>query len=169
MSEQELFPASTEGIVVDMRERCRACGDRNMKGQRTNKNGQAMINCAACGAWVYNAPKAELGEEPSQVRTRRNIKPGKKTRILSRDNHTCVACHSPDRPLHVGHLVSLEDGRALGATDEELDDEANLAAMCDECNLGLGRESVNPRLMLRCIRANIRNRDGSWEADADAS
>lgn len=130
-----------------MREPCRSCGDT--KGYRNDTNGQAVIRCLTCDIFAYNAPKLELGEEPSQVRTRPNIKPSKKVRILERDRHTCVICHSADVPLHVGHLIPVDAGREAGMTDAELWDDLNLAAMCDECNLGLGRSPVSVALQAR--------------------
>ena len=69
-----------------------------------------------------------------------------------------VQMRKPDRPLDVGHLVSVEDGRSLGMTDEELYDDENLAAMCSPCNSGYGRNSVSPRLMAALIRARIQRR-----------
>lgn len=40
--------------------------------------------------------------------------------------------------------MSIEDGVALGAAIELVFDDANLAAMCETCNLGL-RTSVTAR------------------------
>lgn len=132
---------------LEMRAPCKECS--HTMGYRTQTNGQAVIRCSACGTYAYNAPKLELGEEPSQVRTRPNIKPKQKVRILERDHHTCVLCNNSGVPLHVGHLISVDDGRRVGMPDSDLWDDRNLAAMCDECNLGLGRSSVSVILQAR--------------------
>jgi hypothetical protein len=59
-------------------------------------------------------------------------------------------------------LLAIEDGLDLGATVTELNSDANLAAMCEACNLGLphGPGSVNPRtyaiIMWRLVQAELR-------------
>ena len=56
-------------------------------------------------------------------------------------------------------LLSVEDGLALGADARLLADDANLAAMCEACNLGLlhAQGSVLPKtyasIMFRLIQA----------------
>jgi 5-methylcytosine-specific restriction endonuclease McrA len=66
-----------------------------------------------------------------------------RTRLADRDGAGCVLCGETSRPLHVGHLISVADGRAHGLTDEQLWSDANLAIMCESCNLALGRRSVS--------------------------
>ena len=48
-------------------------------------------------------------------------------------------------------------GLALGASAALLNDDANLAAMCEACNLGLSGRSVSPRtygaIMYRLVQA----------------
>jgi hypothetical protein len=60
----------------------------------------------------------------------------------------------------MGHLLSVADGFALGALESELYDDANLAAMCEACNAGLGKRSMSPRtyrvILFRLIQAEIR-------------
>lgn len=158
---------TSTGMVITMRAPCQGCG--GTRGEVTKSNGQNVAHCVACGAYCYCPPKAELGEAPSQVRTRPTMKPSQRARVLERDNHVCVSCHRDGVTLHIGHLLSVEDGRALGATDAELWDDANLAAMCDACNLGQGRESMNLRFVLRVLRANIGNRDGWQGGGADVA
>jgi 5-methylcytosine-specific restriction endonuclease McrA len=67
------------------------------------------------------------------------IKPSQRARILLRDGR-CVICGSRggELGLHVGHLVPVAGGLAAGLTELELNDDENLAAMCAECNVGLG-------------------------------
>lgn len=121
-------------------------------------NGQNVVQCARCGRKLYNAPKTETGERRRTVSTiRRSIKPSQQARILDRDDRTCVLCGRGDVPLAIGHLLSVNDGFALGATESELYDDANLAAMCEACNAGLGGHSVSPRtyavIMFQLVRA----------------
>jgi len=53
--------------------------------------------------------------------------------------------------------VSLEDGKQHGLSEDELNDPENLCAMCDACNLGLGRETVPLRLAVAMVMARVRN------------
>lgn len=137
--------------VIEMRAACARCGC--VRGLVQEKNGQDVVRCLECGAHCYNRPKTESGKPQRSVRTRPEIKPSTKVRILERDNYACVMCHASDRVLHVGHLLSVLDGRRLGATDEELFDDENLAAMCEECNLGLAENSVSLRLVFLILIA----------------
>ena len=59
-----------------------------------------------------------------------------RARILMRDGR-CVICGSREQ-LQVGHLLPVAGGLAAGLTEAELNDDENLAAMCAECNAGLG-------------------------------
>lgn len=136
-----------------MREPCGHCG--STAGTLNKTNGQNVVRCTTCDTYAYCAPKYETGEATEAVSRRPGIKPSVRARIIDRDNHVCVLCHSDDRPLHVGHLLSVEDGQNLNATDDELWSDENLAAVCDECNLGYGKRSVNPRLMLLVLRARL--------------
>lgn len=138
------------------RSACPACGIRD--AALFPKNGQNTILCARCGRLLYNAPKTETGEAPRTVATvRQNIKPSQQARIFDRDHARCVLCGRGDVPLTVGHLLSVADGVSLGAIESELNDDVNLAAMCESCNLGMGGRSVSPatyaRILLHLIRA----------------
>lgn len=143
----------TSTLPYRMRAPCRYCGCEN--GTLTPKGGQNCVYCDDCGRLAYNAPKTETGETTASLRTRPDIKPSKRARILERDNYTCVGCHRADLPLEVGHLLSVEEGRALGATDEELWSDDNLAAMCAPCNSGLSFRTVSLRLVLLVLRARM--------------
>lgn len=138
-----------------MREPCPDCG--STEGVRVDRAGQACILCAVCDRWVYNAPKAETGEPQRSVRSRPEIKSSQRSRLLARDGFCCVCCgrHGPEFNLHIGHFLSVDDGRKVGATDEELWDDENLAVMCEECNLGMGRATFSLRLMHLVLRARI--------------
>jgi 5-methylcytosine-specific restriction endonuclease McrA len=119
------------------------------------RGGQNTVRCARCGKHTYNAPKTETGEKPRTVVTaRRGVKPGQQARVFERDGGQCVFCRAT-RDLTLGHLVSVNDGVALGLSEADLNSDANLAAMCEACNLGLGRRSVLPRTYLRIMAATI--------------
>jgi len=122
------------------------------------RGGQNTVRCANCGSLLYNAPKTETGEARRTVATvRQGLKPSQQARIFDRDHARCVLCGRGDVPLTVGHLPSVADGFALGASERELADDCNLAAMCEACNSGLGSSSVMPatyfRIMLMLVRA----------------
>jgi hypothetical protein len=140
--------------TIQMRAPCAQCG--GTLGIVTERNGQDVVRCIACGTHCYNRPKSESGKPQRSVRTRPDIAPSTKVRILERDNFACVICHSVTSPLHVGHLLSVANGRQLGASDDELYADDNLAAMCEECNLGLAELSVSPRLLYLLLQSRAR-------------
>lgn len=149
----------TEQDEVPMRAPCSACGWSI--GYVTETNGQDVIRCCRCNRWAYNRPKAESGKPQRSVRTRPEIKPSTKARILERDNYTCVMCHATDKPLRVGHLLSVEDGKRLGASIPELFSDENLAAMCEECNLGQSATTISLRLMCQILQARNRRAEAA--------
>lgn len=106
---------------------------------------QDTVVCGTCRRHLYNAPRTETGLEPRTVtRLRANIAPGQQARILERDHGRCLLCGSPN-DLTIGHLLSVADGYRVGATEQELRNDANLVAMCETCNAGLGAQSVSLR------------------------
>ena len=145
--------------LIEARTPCPDCGTSS--GVLTPVGGQSTVRCANCGRLLYNAPKTETGEKPRSVVTvRRQVKPSQQARILDRDHARCVLCGRGDIPLTIGHLLSVDDGFSLGASEADLADDANLAAMCEACNAGLGGRSVLPatyaRIMLHLVRATER-------------
>ncbi len=141
----------------DMRKPC-ACGCP--LGVLTIRGNQNSVSCARCKTFIYNAPKTETGQKQRTVRTlRQTIKPAQQARVLDRDHGRCVLCGTADE-LTIGHLLSIADGCALGAIESELNHDANLAAMCEGCNAGLGSRSVSTRtyliIMLKILQAEIR-------------
>jgi hypothetical protein len=134
-----------------MRQTC-PCGSQI--GRLSRVGAGIKADCSACGQYVYWVPKAELGLAPEPVSTRKDIKPSQRARVLERDGHRCVLCgHGPGEGaiLHLGHLLSVEDAAALGVPPEDVKDDENLAAMCAECNLGIGRGSVPARLVAALV------------------
>jgi len=139
-----------------MRAPCATCSAT--AGRTETRSGQDCVFCAGCGRWQYNRPRAESGRDVRSLRTRPDIKPSKRARILDRDAGCCIICHRDDLNLDVGHLISVDDGRQLGMTDPELFDDENLAAMCAACNSGYSATSVSPRILVGLIRARISRR-----------
>lgn len=62
-------------------------------------------------------------------------------------SHNCLDDFHVGFELTIGHLLAIEDGARLGATEIELYSDANLATMCEACNIGLrhGPRSLTPR------------------------
>lgn len=135
-----------------MRKPC-VCG--SSEGYLLTRSGQDVIRCSQCDSYQYCAPRTETGREVRSLRTRDTIKPSKRARILLRDNGTCVICHRSDTPLDTGHLLSIQEGRQLGFTDDQLNDDENLAAMCAGCNSGLTSETVPLRLFAAVLQARL--------------
>lgn len=138
---------------------CPSCGTDEAKLEI--KSHQRTVRCARCSRFLYNAPRTETGERRRTVKTlRQGISPARQARILNRDRGRCVLC-SGTNDLTIGHLLSIEDGARLGATEHELNSDANLAAMCEACNLGLlhAEGSVTPRtyavLIWRLVQAEL--------------
>lgn len=135
-------------VAIVMRQACAGCSAT--EGRIETRNGQDCVFCAGCGRFCYNAPKAETGRAVRPT-SRTSIKPSKRARILARDGWRCIVCGQRD-DLDIGHLLSVADAAAVGAA-ELVDTDDNLATMCRECNLGIGRRSVEPRLVAMVLRA----------------
>lgn len=131
--------------TITMRNPCR-CGCIN--GLIITKNGQDTVWCAQCNRYAgYNAPRTETGRPRRSLRTRPKISPSQRARVILRDGCACVKCHRRDE-LVIGHVVSLRDGYAQGMSDKLLYSDANLVALCAECNSGLGGDSIPPHRLL---------------------
>jgi 5-methylcytosine-specific restriction endonuclease McrA len=119
-----------------MRALCRfGCG--TLDGYIRTAGAQDVVRCARCHRAQYNAPRVETGRAARTATTVHNgVRPAQRARILLRDGR-CVLCGSKEL-LQVGHLISVAAGLAAGLTEVELNDDENLAAMCAECNVGLG-------------------------------
>lgn len=140
--------------TYQMREPCRKCG--GTAGVIRPASGQNCVYCASCNTWCYNAPKIETGErQRSVISVHENMSPSKRARILVRANKHCELCGASDGILVAGHILSVENGLKLGLTERELNDDENLAAMCEACNSGLGRMTLPLRLMLAILRARV--------------
>ena len=143
-------PEGTE--PYPLRSPCR-CGTE--EGYIRERNGQQVVNCALCHRYQYCAPKAETGLPQRSVSNRPALKPSRRARIIDRDGGACVGCHRSGVILHVGHFLSVENGRKLGASEEEIWSDENLATMCEECNLGFGKLTPSLKLIYRILQARV--------------
>lgn len=151
-AEEEPESSSRPVVNYAMRAPCPTCGCTD--GVRRMSGQQDTVRCARCDRFCYNAPRTETGMKPRSVQsTHEAIKPQQRARIIMRANGACEACHRSDQPLHVGHWVSVADGHARGLSDAEINSDENLLALCEECNLGLGRETMPLRLVLAAVMA----------------
>jgi hypothetical protein len=141
-----------------LRAPCRHCG--HDRGAVIVKGGQNCAHCRECTAFAgYNVPKTETGEVPRTVSTVRNgIKPRQRIRVLERDGGQCVACGAIGQLMHVAHIVSVKDAFAFGLSDDETNDDENLAALCEECNLGMAALSFRPKMLLAILLRRWRDR-----------
>lgn len=141
-----------------LRKPCTGCG--GTEGYIEPKGAQDVVRCAGCERFQYNAPRTETGKRQRTVSTvHAAIKPKTRARILLRANGHCELCGASGE-LHVGHLLSVKRGLALGMTEAELNADENLCAMCAECNLGLGKEPVPVRFVVAILMARLRRDDG---------
>lgn len=140
-----------------MRAPCRGCSCEF--GTITESGAQDVVRCLDCKRWCYNAPRVETGKAIRSVQTvHEAIKPKLRAKIIERANGHCELCGKGAElgPLHVGHLVSVEQGLASGLTEVELNDPENLAAACAECNLGIGKQTVTLRMAMAILMARLR-------------
>lgn len=147
---------------MEMRSACRWCD--GTEGTIETKNGQDCVYCIKCQRFQYNAPKTETGRAVRSVSTTHAaIKPTQRFRILERSNRFCEICGRSGGQLHVGHAVSVADGHKVGLTDDILNSDENLLALCDECNLGQGRRTLPLRILAGLLLARVRGTptDGS--------
>src|SRR6266536_1467108 len=142
-----------DATAYPLREPCKDCGAE--LGTITPINGQNVVRCGSCGTFLYNAPRVETGEARRSVSTVHNgIKPKQRTRILLRASGLCEICGASTN-LHVGHVLSIDNGLKEGLTEADLNSDDNLIASCAECNLGLGNEPLPLRLFIGIIRRRI--------------
>jgi 5-methylcytosine-specific restriction endonuclease McrA len=73
---------------------------------------------------------------------------------MERDCYTCQVCGASPAG-HVGHLVSVKDASTFDMADI-VNDDVNLIAQCDECNLGQGSLSYAPSFIARVVKLHHR-------------
>lgn len=133
-----------------------SCGSKT--GTIRTVGGQDILRCDGCDRYVKAVPKHETGRAPRTARRRDDIAPKVRYAVLSRARFRCELCGAQptdEQPLHASHLLSVDEGLALGWTREQLDRLENLAAFCDACNLGQGRDSLDPVLYLALCRKRM--------------
>lgn len=113
---------------------------------------QDVVRCSLCNKAQYNAPRTETGRAPRTVQsTHEAIRPNQRARVLQRAHGRCEQCGSTEL-LHVGHTLSVADGHAQGLSDQEINSDDNLIALCAECNLGMGKRSMPLWLVVSLLR-----------------
>lgn len=149
-----------------LRNPCVQCGGE--LGHIVVRNGQNTVRCNGCDTYAgFNAPKSETGETQRSVRSRPTRRPSDRARVLLRDGYRCVLCgkrQGDDVIIVEGHLISRDIGKQIGLSDDEIDHDENLAAMCEECNSGLSSEPVPMPTMIAVLRARISWRKNRGEA-----
>jgi 5-methylcytosine-specific restriction endonuclease McrA len=144
-----------------LRAPCSSCGELSRGRGPRAVNGQAVVYCATCRRFAYNAPKSETGTPQRRLRSREDLRVGQRERILERDNATCLSCgrRPPEVILHVAHMISVADCIALGGFgSDDYNDDSNLYTACEECNLRQGRRSLPPSHMIRMILLHNRRK-----------
>lgn len=145
---------------------CRVCARdiTNVLIRKAGPNNSA--HCATCYGHVGSVSKAETGEPVRHVRSRVDLKQGQRERILERDNGFCLMCGRRAQDgiiMHVGHMFSVVDCKRDGFGPEVYNDDANLFAQCEECNLEQGGKSLADQVILRLLVARIMRRKNGWE------
>lgn len=147
-----------DGLVIQLRAPCWHCACTS--GIIRVKSGQNSVYCSLCGCYAgYNAPKTETGEEPRSVSTvRAGITCAVRGQVLARARRRCELCATDldDVPAwHVAHLLPIPVALEEGLPDDVINGPANLAAFCEECNLGY-KDIVDPVLWLVIMRRRLR-------------
>ena len=133
--------------------KCRKCESEDVSIEE--KHGQDVVRCNQCQKWSHNASRTETGRKARTVSTTHEaIRASVRAEVLSRATGRCEMCGAAVS-LTVGHLVSVRVGHDYGLTDDEINSQENLCAMCDECNSGLGATPVPLRLAISMIRKRI--------------
>lgn len=105
------------------------------------------LSCTLGGHHVTFISKAEIGLGTRSVSSRPEIKPKTRMNVFRADGMCCLVCARVadiGRELVVGHIISVKDAEGFGWSEAQIYAEENLAAMCEECNSGLGSRSLNP-------------------------
>jgi hypothetical protein len=134
-----------------MRAACPDCG--NTDGMIMTVSGQDTVRCARCDRFCYNAPRAETGRPRRSLRSRPQVSPSQRQRILVRDKRTCFVCSRHEGRIDIGHIISVHEGRAYGLSDAELFHDDNLVAMCAECNAGQRSDTLPLPFLIVVLRA----------------
>lgn len=144
----------TDFLIPETRSACPLCYGRT--AYITETGAQDVVRCIQCDAFLYNAPRHETGKAVRPVSDGRStIKPAVRWRVLERFNHSCVGCGATDVILHIDHIIPLAAAAEYDFIDLELlEDEVNLTALCEVCNLGKSDSFPSIRLMYRCLQVH---------------
>jgi len=76
-----------------------------------------------------------------------------------------VICGKKDSELHVDHAISVKDGHAAQLSDEILNSDENLLALCAECNLGKGNHVLPLRILIAALIARTKATESEDESE----
>lgn len=143
-----------DGLVIDLRAPCTCTGT---KGVIKVRGGQNCVYCLLCGHYAgYNAPKHETGERPRSV-SDYDVSPKERARVLERARGRCELCGVDLAAVsvwHVEHLLPREIALKEELPVKIVNSEKNLAAFCEECNLGY-KDLIDPILWLVIMRRRL--------------
>lgn len=138
---------------------CPRCGGRQVRivwnHRNTNSDFAYCSDCPERPSIGY-IPKRFTGA-PTKPKRRPDLRVSSDS-IFERDAWRCQLCGASAQEgtkLEVAHILSREDGKKQGASDEEVDHPTNLFACCHDCNNERGGVSLPPLLILRLIRARL--------------
>jgi hypothetical protein len=131
--------------TIALRLPCMKCNGSN--GHIETRNGQDCVFCD-CGRYQYNAPKSETGREVRSVRTRQDISPSQRYRVMERANRTCELCNKKDCNLHVDHALSVDAAKSQGLNESIYNSDENLIVLCEECNSGKSDMALPVRILI---------------------
>ncbi len=138
---------------------CQKCGSSETVMKETGPH--CGLHCAGCGKWLRWVSKTDAGLKKRTVQTTHAaIKPKLRSDVLLRATGKCELCGKRDSFMHVGHLISVDSAHAAGLSDDVINSSENLCAMCEECNLGIGKEPVPLRLAIAMIMARQKKNGG---------
>ncbi len=148
-------------LPADCEKCCTRCGSRRVRIAWNHKNTNSDFAwCAECESRPAIGFIQKRYTGAPTARKRRPDLHVSSDWVFERDGWRCQICGlSPQDDgvkLEVCHILSRAEGKAQGATVEELDDAGNLFAGCRDCNHERGEVSLPPLLILRLIRARIR-------------
>lgn len=159
---EQILPLTTDrtGITVilnDFQRECKRCSVVPetillvARPEDTEANRTAVF-CPRCDNWMAWANKAESGKDTKSCRSS-EFPTGVRMSVLKRDNFTCQSCgrKAPDVILHIDHIIpAAQDGLSV---------EPNGITLCQECNLGKGKEHsaiVAFRLWLKTVTRQVK-------------
>lgn len=83
---------------------------------------------------------------------------GNERGLVKAKDGACVSCQRSGRPLGVARLVDPDEGRRLGAADELLYSDLNLALLCEECSGSRGGRRRNIAAILEALTIRFAQR-----------